>query len=145
MSGRGEHGFRRIAVNQARADVRAELRSTLLARLRRPVRTRLKPGVLAVGRREQPPGGGHVGAGQSARVPGAVEPLVMLDGDRAPNAGASAAEDASIRSVRYGCIRTRSSFPDGVSGPLGLSQMLLGTPSLPRSWTSAARRSCVDC
>ena len=43
-----------------------------------------------------------------------------------------------MRSVRYGCSRTRSAsaWP---SGPR-LSQMLFGTPSRPRSWTSPARR-----
>ena len=44
-----------------------------------------------------------------------------------------------MRSVRYGAIRTRSHSP-GPSGP-GLSQIALETPSRPRSWTSAARRS----
>ena len=46
------------------------------------MRTRLEPGVIAVGGGEQSAGGGDVGAGEPARVPRAVQALVMLDGDR---------------------------------------------------------------
>ena len=55
--------------------------------------------------------------------------------------GASASDCWSIRSVKYGCIRTRSHSP-APSGP-GLSQIEFDTPSRPKSWTSPARRSVV--
>ena len=44
-----------------------------------------------------------------------------------------------MRSVRYGCRRTRSHSP-APSGPR-LSQIAFDTPSRPKSWTSPARRS----
>ena len=47
-----------------------------------------------------------------------------------------------MRSVKYGCSRTRSISP-GVSGPR-LSQIAFDTPSRPRSWTSPARRSVLS-
>ena len=48
-----------------------------------------------------------------------------------------------MRSVKYGCSRTRSISP-GVSGPR-LSQIAFDTPSRPRSWTSpgSAQRPLV--
>jgi len=48
---------------------------------------------------------------------------------------------ASILSVRYGCMRTRS-FSTRLSGP-GLSQMAFEMPSRPRSWSNPARRKTV--
>ena len=53
--------------------------------------------------------------------------------------GASAADWCSIRSVRYGYIRTRSHSP-ALSGP-GRSQIEFDTPSRPKPCTSPARRS----
>ena len=53
--------------------------------------------------------------------------------------GASTADCCSIRSVRYGCRRTRSHSP-APSGPR-LSQIAFETPSRPKSCTSPARRS----
>ena len=70
-------------------------------------------------------------AGQPARVPGSVQPLVVAGGDRR-GCGPAPVTRASIRSVRYGCSRTRSSSAS-VSRP-GLSQMALDTPRRPRSW-----------
>jgi hypothetical protein len=53
--------------------------------------------------------------------------------------GARPAENDSIRSVRYGCSRTRSS--SGRVKLAGLSQTAFDTPRRPMSWTNAARRS----
>ena len=53
--------------------------------------------------------------------------------------GASVTDCWSIRSVKYGCSRTRSHSP-APSGP-GLSQIEFETPRRPKSWTSPARYS----
>ena len=53
--------------------------------------------------------------------------------------GARVGDDARIRSVRYGCSRTRSNSA-GVNAP-GLSHIAFDTPRRPRSCTKPARRS----
>ena len=83
MARRAQHGLDRVAVEQRLADARAQLGRGLLGGARIAVRPRLGHRVIGVGRREYPPRRRERVAGQPARIAGAVEPLVVLDRDRA--------------------------------------------------------------
>ena len=74
---------------------------------------------------------GRAGSPSRRAVPGAAR--------RSRRAGRALGDCWSIRSVRYGCMRTRSHSP-APSGP-GLSQIAFDTPSRPKSCTSPARRT----
>ena len=105
---RRQHGVGRVPVQAAGADLgRAGRRAACTGSSGRPVRPRFGHRVIDVRGREQPVGRRERGRGQPARVAGPVEPFVV-SGRRSPGWPPSAAISASIRSVRYGCSRTRS-------------------------------------
>ena len=138
VAGGAEHGLDRVAVEAAGPDLGAQL-------ARRPPRpsapaggARLAHRLVGVGGAEDPRRAGDRRAGEPARVARAVEALAVLHGDRAERAPAPA-DWCSMRSVRYGCMRTRSHSP-APSGP-GLSQIEFDTPSRPKPCTRPARRS----
>ena len=138
MPGRGEHGLDRLRVELPGSHVGPQLRSRLLRAQRRPVRARLAHRLIRVHCPEDARRPGDRTAREALRVARSVQPLAVLDGDRG-RAARAPSDCCSIRSVRYGCSRTRSHSP-APSGP-GLSQIAFETPSRPRSWTRPARRS----
>ena len=142
VPGRGQHGLDGVAVQAAGPDLGAAARAAAsLGGQARPVRPWLAHRGVRVGGAEDPRGReiappdsprGYPLPSSRSRCCTAISP-----------SGASAADWCSIRSVRYGCIRTRSHSP-APSGP-GLSQIEFETPSRPKPCTSPARRSVRTC
>ena len=133
-----EHGLDRLAVEAAGLDLGAQLRRRVVGRRARrgtaaarasPGRRRPRRGCAPGARSRRPTArAGSPEPSSRSRCCTAIAP-----------SGASAADWCSMRSVRYGCMRTRSHSP-APSGPR-LSQIAFDTPSRPKSCTSPARRS----
>ena len=140
VAGGAQHRVGGVAVEERRPHARAQLGRRLVGGERGAMRPRLRHRVVRVGRRQHPPGRRQRVAGRAPRDIRSRRGARGA-GPRSPRARASARDDASIRSVRYGCSRTRSSSA-AVSGP-GLSQIAFETPRRPRSCTSPARRTSV--
>ena len=139
VAGGAEHRLDRVGVEAAGPHLGAQLGGRRLGgRALRAVRTRLAHRLVGVGRAEDPRRArdrrarrGRAGSPSRRGARGAAR--------RSRRAARAPADWCSMRSVRYGCIRTRSHSP-APSGPR-LSQIAFETPSRPRSCTRPARRS----
>jgi hypothetical protein len=79
-SGR-QHGGHRITIHPASPGLCAQLGGRLVSRACGPVRPRLGPRMVEVGGSKYPPPGANGTARQTARIAGAVQSLMVLDGD----------------------------------------------------------------
>ena len=129
---------RRRRRRAARPRPRRAARRRLLGRSRGTVRPRLAHRLVGVGRAEDPRAAAR-SRRPRARAGTPSRRAARGAAPRSRRAARAAGDCWSMRSVRYGCSRTRSHSP-APSGP-GLSQIAFETPSRPRSCTSPARRS----